>query len=83
MHGYNCGWWGPGYFFGWPWGMFLGIIFWGLIAYGIFRLISSLAKHRQEDAGKVSAPLDILKKRYASGEIDAEEFAKRKKDLEQ
>ena len=83
MHGYNCGWWGPGYFFGWPLSMLLGIIFWDLIIYGIFRLISSLAKRRQEETDRVSTPLDILKRRYAAGEIDAEEFAKRKKDLEQ
>ncbi len=83
MCGYNCGWWGPGYFFGWPWCMLLGIIFWALIIYGVYRLISSLAKRRQEGTDKVSTPLDILKRRYAAGEIDAEEFAKRKKDLEQ
>ena len=27
-------------------------------------------------------PLDILKKRYANGEIDTEEFDRKKKDLE-
>jgi len=81
MWGPNCGWWGPGYFFGWPWGMIMGIIFWGLVIYGLFRLVSGMSK-RQAEEHKMQTPLDILKKRYAAGEIDAEEFAKKKKDLE-
>ena len=80
MWGHNCGWWGPGYFFGWPWGMPVGIIFWGLIIYGIFRLVPSMSKRPTEEL-KAQTPLEILNKRYAAGEIDAEEFAKKKKDL--
>ena len=80
MWGHNCGWWGPGYFFGWPWGMLMGIIFCGLVIYGIFRLVSGMSKRPSEEL-KAQTPLEILKKRYAAGEIDAEEFAKKKKDL--
>lgn len=82
MWGQYCGWWGPGYFFGGPWGMIIGIIFWALVIYGIFYLISRLAKQPSGDIRKEETPMAILKRRYASGEIDAEEFARSKKDLE-
>ena len=62
--------------------MIVGVIFWGAVIYGIFILFSRLAKRPTEDAVKQESPMDILKKRYARGEIDAEEFARRKKDLE-
>lgn len=82
MMGPNC-WWGwPGHFFGGPLGMIVGVVFWAAVIYGIFILFSRLAKRPTEDAGKQETPMDILKKRYARGEIDAEEFARRKKDLE-
>lgn len=82
MMGPNCWWWGAGYFFGGPWGMIVGLVFWALVIYGVFYLISSLAKRQSEEVGKEETPLEILKRRYAKGEIDDEEFAKRKKDLE-
>lgn len=75
-------WWGPGCFFGWPLGMIVGILFWAAVIYGIFYLIPRLAKYSSEEVKKHETPMEILKKRYASGVIDAEEFAKRKKDLE-
>ncbi len=82
MMGPNCWWWGPGYLFGGPWGMIIGIIFWALVIYGIFYIISRLVKQSSGDIRKEETPLEILKRRYASGEIDVEEFARRKKDLE-
>lgn len=82
MWGQYCWWWGPGYFFGGPWGMIIGIIFWALVICGIFYLISRLAKRLSEEFRREETPLVILKRRYASGEIDAEEFARRKRDLE-
>ena len=58
----------------------LGAIFWILILAGLVLLIKYLwegagAKGAQESA------LDILKKRYAKGEINKEEFEEKKKDL--
>jgi len=78
MMGQNCWWWGPGYFFGGPLGMIVGFVFYALVIYGVFYLM----KHLSKDVREEETPLEILKRRYAKGEIDAEEFSRRKKDLE-
>ena len=76
-------WWGHNGFFGMPAvGMVLGIIFWLLVLYGLFVLVSTIVKRGAGPAKKEESAMDILKKRYARGEIDAEEFARMKKDLE-
>ena len=58
-------------------------IFWliviAVVAIAIKTLISS---GLQADEMKQHTALDILKKRYASGEIDEEEFKRRRKELE-
>lgn len=70
-----------GYGMGWGWfGPILMIAFWVLVILGIVYLVKALAGRGA--SSKEDTPLDILKKRYARGEIDAEEFAKRKRDLE-
>ena len=74
-------WWGSGYFFGGPFGMILGFIFWALVIYAIFRLISNLTNRAAVTAGKEETPLEILKRRYAAGEINEDEFDRKKKDL--
>lgn len=81
-------WWGPGYFFGGPWGWIVGLLFWALVIYGVFRLISNLTNRSlvttksERPLGKEETAMEIIKRRYAKGEIDTEEFARRKKDLE-
>ena len=69
-------------FFGGSLGMLMMFLFWALIIYGIFYFISRVARPSAEIVRKEETPVEILKRRYARGEIDAEEFARRKKDLE-
>lgn len=82
MMGSSCWGWGPGFFFGGPLGMIVGLVFWALIIYGIFYLISRLLKNRQEGINNLESPIETLKRRYARGDIDADEFARRKSILE-
>jgi putative membrane protein len=75
------GWWGP---MGWfaPLGM---ILFWILMIIVIVLLIRRIrtSKGNGREAGPTAeSPLDILKKRYARGEINKEEYLEKKKDLE-
>jgi len=73
------------------WGGGLGwifmILFWGLIIWAFFTFIQSLTnknccdKEQVSSEKKESSALDVLKERYAKGEITKEEFDKVKKDL--
>ena len=69
-----------GFFMG---GMWFGWIFWILIIGLIIYLILRQSNQRYNDRITQSneTPLDILKKRYAKGEITQEEFQKIKEDL--
>jgi len=58
------------------------IIFWIGLIVGAFFLVKYLVdQNRSSSTGKESTPLEILKRRYASGEIAKEEFEQKKKDL--
>jgi len=77
----NMGWyggWGMG--FGW---IFM-ILFWGVVILGI----AALAKWLMASSVSGTAPpgkraLELLKERYARGEIGKEEFEQKRHDLEQ
>jgi putative membrane protein len=72
-----------GYGIGGGIGMFLMAAFWILILIGTLFVLKWIFV----DQGKQSGPqvgesaIEILKKRYARGEINKEEFEERKKDL--
>jgi putative membrane protein len=65
------------------WGsMGLGmLLFWGLLIAAIAVLADSWLSSRKR--GTSRSALDILKERYARGEIGREEFEQKKRDLEQ
>lgn len=91
-------WWGRGYRpsapwscgiiggWGWGWpGMIFGILFWILVCMAIFYLIRWIVHNTRRDRvslSTASGPMDILKARYARGEITGDEFHRMRKDLQ-
>lgn len=71
--------WGGGMWFGWIfWLVIIGLIVWLLINQ------SNRSRNQNQDQMNphLESPLDILKKRYAKGEITKEQFEEMKKDLQ-
>jgi putative membrane protein len=73
--------------YGWGWGMGFGMInvvlFWVLVILGIVILVKWIAGGSSTGSSHPPAKtaLDILKERYARGEIDKQEFEEKKRDL--
>ena len=84
--GYGTGGWtmmGPGMMWGYGGGWFMGIfmvIFWGLIIWGIIALVRHFSRTSQY-ADQGNSALEILKRRYAQGEINKDEYEEKKKTL--
>lgn len=64
-----------------PFFMLLHLLFWGAIIFGIVWAIRKIYPMVAPAGPRSSEAVEILKKRYASGEIGSEEFAQKKKDL--
>ena len=67
---------GYGYGGGFMWLIVLVLV--GVVIYFLLQV----SKSKGSAGSIIETPLDILKKRYAKGEIDKEEFDRREKDLE-
>jgi putative membrane protein len=80
---------GPGMIWrdgGWMWGvgMWLGglvmLVFWGALIVGAILVVRHLGDVFGSEVR--TSPVDILKRRYASGEITREQYEQMRKDLE-
>ena len=69
---------GPGAFFPGPLGWIITLLFWALILFVVIRIFQSIFSR-----DKKSAPsrLDLLKERYARGDIDEDEYRRMKAEL--
>lgn len=95
VHALSAQWWqdygwgmGPGMRGGWGLGMgwfssILMLVLWILVIVGIVYLIRWVAvSTKQGERGRTEdSALEILRRRYAKGEIDKEEFDQKRKDL--
>jgi putative membrane protein len=80
MHWWNG--WGSGYGMGYGFGWLFMILFWALVILGIVYLVKMLAGHASKPEQKETAE-EILKKRFARGELGREEFEKAMQVLRQ
>lgn len=76
----NFGWgmmdgWGG---FGWLW----MVLWWALIIAGIVALVRWFSARDGEDEKSSDRALNLLKERYARGELDRETYEKMRRDLE-
>lgn len=82
LGGQGPGGWGPMMHYGFGYGgMFMWIIFLIVIGLLIYFIVQS-QKTKGQMPTQHESPLDILKRRYAKGEISKEDFDRMKRDLE-
>ncbi len=71
----------------WMWGagglvmLFMMLLFWGLVITGLVLALRWLMRQGAPRPAAHDPALDILRQRYARGEIDREEFEARRRDL--
>lgn len=81
MMGWGWGWDMPGWGGHWMGGVFM-LVFWVLVILGVAFLVRSLSSRGGAGGtAQEESPLEILKRRYARGEIDKVEFEEKKKAL--
>ena len=70
--------WSSGSMIGWVGGGIMMVVFWGLI---IYLIVWAVKKMSGTDSHSNSNALDVLKDRYAKGEIDKKEFEEKSRDI--
>lgn len=61
---------------------FFSLLFWILIIAGAVFIVRWLTERTRDVSPPVESALDVLKKRYASGDIDQHTFEQIKRDIE-
>lgn len=71
---------------GWAWGLGMGLAglsmlaFWGALIVGAVLLVRALGGRRRGHWR--ASPVDILKRRYAAGELNREQYEQMRQDIE-
>jgi len=77
--------WPYGYGPGWGWmigGWLMMLVFWALVIIGIVALVGYLnGRSVTVPRKETEAPLDILRRRYAAGQISKEQFDEMKRNV--
>jgi putative membrane protein len=84
MMGPGWGMMGPGMMGGFGSGWFMivfMILFWGLIIWGIVALVRGVNSGKTCGSSSADSAIEVLKRRYAQGEIGKKEFEEKKRDL--
>jgi putative membrane protein len=82
MMGPGWGYTGPGMMggFGWGWMPLMMVVFWGLIIWGIVAAVR-YSRGESSNTKTTGSALDVLKLRYARGEIKKKEYEEKKREL--
>lgn len=77
---------GPGMMGGFGWGWFgpvFMILFWALVIWAVVALVRGVAWPGgwESSSSQADSPMEVLKKRYARGEINKDEYEEKKRDL--
>lgn len=62
--------------------MIINLIFWGVIIFVAVKMLNNYFSRVDASKSKEDSAMAILRERYAKGEIDEEEFKKKKSELE-
>ncbi len=77
--------WPYGYGSGWGWmigGWIMMVVFWGLVIVGIVALVRGLGDRGPSNQTRYpESPIEILRRRYAAGELTKEQFEEMKRNV--